>query len=150
MNAAPVSIAAFEFLDNPHQDIQTQIKRLHALVDVIEKGGLNLANRRRARRVLDGFNREACPRCIDERKHTFPALLVGQIAPSLEAAASGNPWFDSAELRRALEVFEARYLGHVLLEESIACPEARKPLAGLDTLGMGREMAQRRVMRRVN
>ena len=34
-----------------------------------------------------------------------------------------------------------------LLEESIAYPEAKKRLQGLDTLGMGREMAKRRVMR---
>lgn len=143
MIATPAPIAAFEFLDNTQGDIQAQIQLLHALVDVIEKDGLNLANRRRARRVLDGFNRAAWPRRIDERKHTLHALLVGQIAPALEAAASGNPWFDPAELRRALEVFEARYRNHVLLEESIACPEARKHLAGLNTLGVGREMAQR-------
>ena len=36
MCAAPVSIAVFEFLDNTHQEIQAQIKLLHALVDAIE------------------------------------------------------------------------------------------------------------------
>jgi hemerythrin-like domain-containing protein len=172
MNAAPVSIAVFEFLDSTHQEIQSQIKLLHALVDAIENDGLNQANRGQARRVLDYFNTEARQHHLDEEKHIFPALLASQnaeivqatehliqdhgwleenwiqIAPSLEAATGGNLWFDTMELRHALEVFEALYLDHILLEESIAYPEAKKRLGGLDTLGMGREMAKRRVMQR--
>jgi hemerythrin-like domain-containing protein len=171
MSAAPVSIAVFEFLDNTHQEIQSQIKLLHALVDAIENEGLNQTNRARARRVLDYFNGEARQHHLDEEKHIFPALLVSQdaeivqatehliqdhgwleenwiqIAPSLEAATGGNLWFDTAELRHALEVFEALYLDHILLEESIAYPEAKKRLAALDTAGMGREMAKRRALK---
>ncbi len=171
MSAAPVSIAVFEFLDSTHKDIQQQLQLLHTLVDAIENEGLNPANRGTARRVLDYFNGEARQHHLDEEKHIFPALLASQnaevvqatepliqdhgwleenwiqIAPSLEAATGGNLWFDTAELRHALEVFEALYLDHILLEESIAYPEARKRLQGLDTLGMGREMAKRRVMR---
>lgn len=171
MSAAPVSIAVFEFLDSTHKDIQQQLKLLHTLVDAIENEGLNPANRGTARRVLDYFNGEARQHHLDEEKHIFPSLLASQnaevvqatehliqdhgwleenwiqIAPSLEAATGGNLWFDTAELRHALEVFEALYLDHILLEESIAYPEAKKRLQGLDTLGMGREMAKRRVMR---
>ncbi|MGI9217821.1 MAG: hemerythrin domain-containing protein [Hydrogenophaga sp.] len=171
MSAAPVSIAVFEFLDSTHQDIQQQLQLLHTLVDAIENEGLNDATRGTARRVLDYFNGEARQHHLDEEKHIFPSLLASQnaevvqatehliqdhgwleenwiqIAPSLEAATGGNLWFDTAELRHALEVFEALYLDHILLEESIAYPEARKRLQGLDTLGMGREMAKRRVMR---
>ena len=171
MSAAPVSIAVFEFLDNTHRDIQTHIKLLHTLVDAIDNDGLNTANRGTARRVLDYFNGEARQHHLDEEKHIFPTLLASQnaevvqatehliqdhgwleenwiqIAPSLEAATGGNLWFDTAELRHALEVFEALYLDHILLEESIAYPEAKKRLQGLDTLGMGREMAKRRVLR---
>jgi hemerythrin-like domain-containing protein len=171
MSAAPVSIAVLEFLDNTHQEIQSQIKLLHALVDAIENEGLNQATRARARRVLDYFNGEARQHHLDEEKHIFPALLVSQdaeivqatehliqdhgwleenwiqIAPSLEAATGGNLWFDTAELRHALEVFEALYLDHILLEESIAYPEAKKRLAALDTAGMGREMAKRRALK---
>ena len=36
MTAAPVSIAIFEFLDSTHQEIQSHIKLLRALVDAIE------------------------------------------------------------------------------------------------------------------
>jgi hemerythrin-like domain-containing protein len=172
MSAATVSIAVFEFLDTTHQDIQTQIRLLHGLVDAIENQGLNQANRAQARRVLDYFNSEARQHHLDEEKHIFPALLASQdpdivqatehliqdhgwleenwiqIAPSLEAATNGNLWFDTQELRHALEVFEALYMDHILLEESIAYPEAKKRLAGLNTVGMGREMAKRRALDR--
>lgn len=170
MSAAPVSIAIFEFLDSTHKDIQGQVRQLHLLVDAIESEGLNAANRALARRVLDYFNTEARQHHLDEEKHVFPALLTSQdaeivqaaehliqdhgwleenwiqIAPSLEAATNGNLWFDPVELRHALEVFEALYLDHILLEESLAYPEARKRMQGVDTIGMGREMARRRVM----
>lgn len=172
MSAAPVSLALFEFLDSTHKDIQNQVRQLHLLVDAIESEGLNAANRALARRVLDYFNTEARQHHLDEERHIFPALLASQdpevvqaaehliqdhgwleenwiqIAPSLEAATNGNLWFDPAELRHALEVFEALYLDHILIEESIAYPEAKQRLAGIDTLGMGREMARRRVLER--
>ena len=171
MTAAPVSIAVFEFLDSTHKDIQVQVRQLHLLVDAIESNGLNPANRALARQVLDYFNHEARQHHLDEEKNIFPALLASQdaeivkatehliqdhgwleenwlqIEPSLEAATGGNLWFDPAELRHALEVFEALYLDHILLEESIAYPEAKKRLVGIDTIGMGREMARRRVMK---
>ena len=170
MTAAPVSIAVFEFLDSTHKDIQVQVRQLHNLVDAIESDGLNPANRALARRVVDYFSHEARQHHLDEEKHIFPPLLASQdpeivqatehliqdhgwleenwiqIAPSLEAASSGNLWFDPVELRHALEVFEALYLDHILLEESLAYPEAKKRLASIDTVGMGREMARRRVL----
>lgn len=172
MSAAPVSIAVFEFLDSTHREIQQQLQRLRTLVDAIESSGLNQANRDHAREVLAFFNGEARQHHLDEEKHIFPALLSSQddaivqaaehlvqdhgwleenwlqMAPSLEAAANGNLWFDTQELHHALDVFEALYLDHILLEESIAYPAAKARLAGLDTLGMGREMAKRRALKR--
>ncbi len=170
MNAATLSIDVFEFLDDTHREIQRQIKQLHALVDAIESDGLNQATRDMAREVLDFFNTEARQHHLDEEKHVFPSLLASadtnvvqaaqhltqdhgwleenwiQIAPSLEAATSGNLWFDPVELRHALDVFEALYADHLLLEESIAYPEAKKRLESADTVGMGREMAKRRAV----
>lgn len=171
MRAAPGSTGVFDFLDSTHQEIRRQLQQLRALVDTIEREGLNPATRAQARRVLDYFNGEARQHHLDEEKHIFPTLLASQdpaivqaaehltqdhgwleenwlrIGPSLEAASSGNLWFDTVELRHALEVFEALYRDHIVLEESLAYPEAHKRLAGLDTLGMGREMAQRRALR---
>lgn len=172
MCAAPASIAVFEFLDSSHKDIQVQLRQLHLLVDAIEADGLSAANRGVARRVLDYFSGEARQHHLDEEKHIFPSLLASQdpevvlaterliqdhgwleenwiqIAPSLEAATSGNLWFDMTELRHSLEVFEALYLDHIVLEESIAYPEAKRRLLEVDTIGMGREMARRRALRR--
>ncbi len=172
MNALPVAPAVFEFLDSTHREIQQQLQQLHTLVDVIERNGLNMATRDQVRNVLAYFNGEARQHHLDEEKHIFPALLNSQnaeivlatehlvqdhgwleenwlqIAPSLEAASSGNLWFDPAELRHALEVFETLYLDHILLEESIAYPEAKKRLAAYDMAGMGREMAKRRALKR--
>jgi len=170
MNAAATQPAAtvFEFLDQTHRDIQVQLQRLHALVDAIENDGLNADNRATALQVVAYFNTEARQHHLDEEKHIFPALLNSQeaelvqatehlvqdhgwleenwlqIEPSLEAAAHGNQWFDTQELRHALEVFEALYLDHILLEESLAYPQAKARLAGLNMLGAGREMAKRR------
>lgn len=172
MSAAPVSITVFDFLAQTHHDIQGQVRQLRALMEAIESDGLNPANRRTAREVLDYFNGEARQHHLDEEKHIFPALLNSQdpqvvqaaehliqdhgwleenwlqIAPSIEAAANGNLWFDTIELRHAVDVFEALYTDHILLEEVLAYPEARKRLAGLDTAGMGREMARRRALHR--
>lgn len=168
MSADTVAPGLFEFLDATHREIQQQMVQLHALVDAIESDGLNAATREKARGVLDYFNGEARQHHLDEEKHIFPSLLNSQdaeivqaaerltqdhgwleenwiqIAPSLEAATNGNLWFDPVELRHALEVFEALYLDHILLEESIAYPAARQRLAAHNTQGMGREMARRR------
>ena len=168
MSADRVAFPVFEFLDTTHRAIQQHMRQLHALVDAIEAGGLNPQSRAQASAVLAFFNGEARQHHLDEEKHIFPALLASQdaaivqtterltqdhgwleenwlqIAPSLEAAARGNLWFDPAELHHALDVFEALYLDHILLEESVAYPEARTRLAAYDKAGMGREMAQRR------
>ena len=170
MSAVLASPDLFNFLDSTHRDIHQQIRRLHALVDLIESSGLNAATRTEAGEVLAYFNGEARQHHLDEEKHIFPALLSSQnaelvqaaehltqdhgwleenwlqIAPSLAAATNGNHWFDTLELRHALEVFEALYLDHILLEESIAYPEAKKRLEAYDAAGAGREMAKRRVL----
>lgn len=161
----------FEFLDATHRDIYRQMLRLRAVVDAVELQGLNAANRALAAQVAEFFNREARQHHLDEEKHVFPALLDSdnprivqtaeqlsqdhgwleenwlQIAPCLSAAANGNLWFDPAELRHATEVFEALYLDHILLEEAIAYPAARRRLAAHDTRDIGREMARRRFAR---
>jgi len=168
MSADTVAPELFEFLDATHREIQQKIVQLRTLVDAIESDGLNAATRAQARVVLDYFNGEARQHHLDEEKHIFPALLNSQdaeivqtaerltqdhgwleenwiqIAPSLEAATNGNLWFDPVELRHALDVFEALYLDHILLEESMAYPAARQRLVAHNTHGMGREMARRR------
>jgi hemerythrin-like domain-containing protein len=168
MNAAPSNLALFDFLDKTHADIKAQLLTLRALVIAIETSGLDVHTREQARRVVHYFNTEARQHHLDEEKHIFPTLLTSQdadivhatqrltqdhgwleenwiqIAPSLDAAANGNMWFDPQELHHALDVFEALYLDHMLLEESMIYPEARKRLVAYSDSAVGREMAQRR------
>lgn len=167
---APAGV--FEFLDATHVRIGQQLKRLRLLVDRIATDGLDQSAQAMARDVLDYFNTEARQHHLDEEKHVFPALLASHepelvqaaerltqdhgwleenwlyIAPSIEAAADGNNWFDTTELSHALDVFEALYEDHIVLEESLAYPEARQRLAQTDKTGMGREMARRRALQK--
>ncbi len=162
----------FEFLDATHRRIDQHLKRLRQLVDRIATDGLDHASQEQAREVLEYFNNEARQHHLDEEKHIFPVLLGSAdpevvqaahrltqdhgwleenwlyMAPSIDAAADGSTWFDTTELGHALDVFEALYADHMLLEESLAYPQARKRLAQLDTTGMGREMAQRRSLQK--
>jgi hemerythrin-like domain-containing protein len=171
MNATPSSIALFEFLDKTHADIKAQLHIMRAVVSAIEADGLDLHTREQARRLVHYFNTEARQHHLDEEKHIFPGLHDSQvpevahaaetlrqdhgwleenwiqIAPSLDAAANGNMWFDPQELHHAIDVFEALYLDHMMLEESLIYPEAKKQLGGYSAAGAGREMAQRRSKR---
>lgn len=162
------SSSLFEFLDHTHREIQQQLQGLRELMDTMDDQGLTPATRALATQALDYFNGAARQHHLDEEKHVFPALLGSQnpqviqvteqlvqdhgwleenwleIEPSISAVASGNLWFEPAALRQALTVFEALYLDHMQLEESVAYPEAQRRLLPSDAAGAGREMAKRR------
>lgn len=164
-------IDLFDFLDETHRQLQRHLVLLRAVVEASQVGDLDASGRKQARQVLDFFNAEARQHHLDEENHIFPVLAASSdealvaaarrlrqdhgwleenwlhIEPAVAAMSAGNQWFDSAELQHALEVFEALYLDHLLLEESLAYPEAQKRLQAYDRAGMGREMAQRRSTR---
>ncbi|MDO8274965.1 MAG: hemerythrin domain-containing protein [Serpentinimonas sp.] len=164
-------IDLFDFLDDSHRQLQRHLVLLRAVVEACQAGHLDAAGRKQAHQVLDFFNGEARQHHLDEENHIFPVLAASSdealaaaarrlrqdhgwleenwlhIEPAVAAIGAGNQWFDSAELQHALEVLEALYLDHLLLEESLAYPEAQKRLQAYDRAGMGREMAQRRSAR---
>ena len=164
-------IDLFDFLDDSHRQLQRHLVLLRSVVEASQAGDLDAAGRKQAHQVLDFFNGEARQHHLDEENHIFPVLAASSeealaaaarrlrqdhgwleenwlhIEPAIAAMSAGNQWFDSAELLHALEVFEALYLDHLLLEESLAYPEAHKRLQAYDRAGMGREMAQRRSAR---
>lgn len=166
--ASPAGV--FEYLDATHRQIDQRLKLLRQMVDGMVEKDLDAQGRLLAREILVFFNTEARQHHLDEEKHIFPALLASPLAevsqaamsltqdhgwleenwlviePMIEAAADGNNWFDMAELLNALEVFEALYQDHIVLEESLAYPAAREALADKDTSGAGREMARRRAL----
>ncbi len=174
---APVAPAAstddhlFHFLDLFHKDIQHRLGQLHALATDLEADGPTTAIRTQARELVNWFSAEAREHHLDEEKHVFPALLSSnveavvdtthrliqdhgwleadwnEIEPSLSAVAEGNTWFDPAVLRHAVEVFEQLYVDHIVLEESLAYPEARVRVDPSQLDAMGVEMAKRRAVR---
>lgn len=170
MSALETPCTVFDYLDATHRKVAEHLVALKALSDALALGDLDDAARAQARSVLIFFNGEARQHHLDEEKHVFPPLLdspnaeVQQaarsltqdhgwleenwlvIAPMLEAATEGSSWFDTLELANAVEVFDALYHDHIVLEESIAYPAARQTLADRDTRGMGREMARRRAL----
>jgi iron-sulfur cluster repair protein YtfE (RIC family) len=173
-SAVPVSSAdttLFNFLDRCHQDIQEKLVQMMALAVAVEADGLSPALQAQARELTDWFNAEPRQHHLDEEKHIFPALLASsdenvlqtthrliqdhgwleadwfEIEPSLEAAADGNAWFDPGELRQAVEVFQQLYSDHIVLEESLAYPQARERLDPALLASMGVEMARRRAIR---
>lgn len=161
----------FSFLDQFHGTIQQHLEELHALAVTLEADGLTPAVRAEARRLADWFNAEARQHHLDEEKHVFPALLSSgdaeleqttqrliqdhgwleadwlEIEPSLSATAEGSTWFDPMVLRHAVEVFRQLYLDHIVLEESIAYPQAREQMDPALLQAMGVEMARRRAVR---
>ena len=161
----------FSFLDHSHQEMQRMLLALKGVVDAIEMDGLTPAVRERIREVLGWFNTQAREHHLDEERHVFPALLASseestrtvaerlrqdhgwleedwlEIEPSLAAAADGYNWFDLGTLRQAVEVFDQLYFDHIVLEESLAYPEARRLIPAPDLEAMGVEMARRRALR---
>ncbi len=171
-DAAPASRAGlFSFLDHSHQEIQRMLLGLQDVVQAMNMDGLTPEVREHARTLLAWFNTHAREHHVDEERHVFPALLTShdeamrtvaerlmqdhcwleedwlQIAPSLSAAADGFQWFDLDVLRHAVDVFSQLYVDHIVLEESVAYPQARRSISELDAAGMGVEMARRRAQR---
>ena len=149
MNADRAVFPLFEFLDGTHQAIAQQLRRLHAVVDAIEFSGLNTDTCDQVRAALDFFRHEARQHHLDEEKHVLPVLLASQdpaIVQLAERLRQDHRWLEEnwLQITPSLEAFSALYLDHVLLEESIAYPEAKQRLLAYDRAGMGREMAKRR------
>mgnify|MGYP003595509959 CR=1 FL=1 len=169
--ATAANDAPFDILDAFHRQIQFKLCELRDVAAAIEAGELTPTLRAQARSVRDWFNSEAREHHLDEERNVFPALLASgkeelvqqtnrliqdhgwleadwlEIEPSLGAAADGNTWFDPAVLRHAIEIFNELYTDHIVLEESIAYPEARQRIAPEKWVSMFKEMANRRLVR---
>lgn len=171
-DTAPAARAGmFSFLDHSHQEMQRMLLGLQDLVQAMDMDGLTREVRDHARTLLEWFNTHAREHHVDEERHVFPALLSShdealrtvaerlmqdhcwleedwlQIAPSLSAAADGFHWFDLDVLRHAVQVFSQLYVDHIVLEESVAYPQARRSISEADAATMGVEMARRRAQR---
>lgn len=172
MQEIATSSAVFDFLDASHRDIAKRLNELSLLMDAIDNEALDADVRTRGQAVLSFFASDARQHHLDEEKHVFPALLHSadtgvadmaarlsqdhgwieenwlQLSPALDAALQGQCWFDGQELRHSVSLFRELYQDHMLAEETLAYPEARKRMNAQQAAGMGREMAKRRATRR--
>jgi len=150
--AAP---AGFEALDRTHREIQAVLKRFSELLDHVDDNGPDEAARRVAGEIRTFFDDHARQHHADEERQVFPQLLSSgdaelvhhvrrlqqdhgwleedwlELAPQIEAIEHGYNWYDLPMLRHALPVFEALYAEHIVLEETVVYPAAKRHLQDL-------------------
>lgn len=165
------AVQPFDVLDSCHRQVVIALQQMSELLDHLEKHGVDGRAQETARAIFMFFMNTAREHHQDEERHVFPALLRSgradlidatlrlqqdhgwieedwlELAPQFESIAAGYHWFNLAQLRLAVPVFQALYQDHIALEESLIYPEARARINEWDLQGMGREMAQRRKQR---
>lgn len=148
--APVVPPSGFEALDQTHRQVQAMLQRFGALLDHVDDNGPDETARRIAGEIRAFFDAHARQHHADEEKLVFPALLTSgdaalvhhvrrlqqdhgwleedwlALAPQIEAIESGYNWYDLDMLRHALPVFAALYDEHIVLEESVVYPAARR------------------------
>ena len=145
----------FEALDRTHREVMDMLQQLQSLVEHLDAHGVDAQARESARAISSFFNDHARRHHADEETQVFPALLGSdqpdlvqhvrrlqqdhgwleedwlELAPQLQAVADGYSWYDLDMLRHALPLFEQLYREHIVLEESVVYPEARRLKANL-------------------
>lgn len=139
----------FRALDECHRQIAEHLDRLAALLNHLDRDGVDEHARGEARAIEAFFSETSQAHHRDEELKVFPSLLASgdealvatirllqqdhgwieedwiELAPQLRAIASGYSWYDPAELRHGIEVFLELCREHILLEESVIYPQAR-------------------------
>lgn len=142
--------AGFEALDRTHREILVMLGRFSELLDHVDDNGPDDAARRTAAEIRAFFNDHARQHHLDEERQVFPGLLNSgdeqlvhevkrlqqdhgwleedwlELAPQIEAIEQGYNWYDLPMLRHALPVFAALYNEHIVLEESVVYPAAKR------------------------
>lgn len=146
-------LPAMDALDRTHHKVITTLGDLTALIDHLERHGIDDAARRSAKAIRKFFADTASQHHIEEETQVFPALLRKgdptlvhhvkrlqqdhgwleedwlELAPQLQAVAEGHSGYEIDGLRQGVAVFTALYHEHIALEESLVYPEARRQLA---------------------
>lgn len=169
---APPALDGFDVLDACHRETLVNLRRLEALVSSYEGSTLDAGGRATARDLIRFFGEVSRRHHEDEERHVFPKLIDGpdaalagnvvrlqqdhhwldadwnELAPQLDALASGHGWVNIDVLREGVAVFTALSLEHVELEESCIYPQARASTGKGERRAMAREMASRRAAER--
>jgi len=142
--------ALFESLDATHREALKVLQALERLLAHVDDNGPDDAARDSAREILAFFNGPARQHHVDEESLVFPELLASgdaelmqhvrrlqqdhgwleqdwlELSAPIEAIANGYNWYDLAMLRGAVPVFLALYQEHIVLEESVVYPAAKR------------------------
>lgn len=157
----------FAALDECHRTMQIKLGELSALVARLEDGEADADARSTAEGIVRFFSTVARQHHEDEERHVFPPLARGpdstvvqavlrlqqdhgwleedwmELAPHLQAIASGYTGWDIDLLREGTVIFSELYRDHIELEESLIYPAAREQINADGRRAMGREMAAR-------
>jgi hemerythrin-like domain-containing protein len=157
-----------EVLDVCHRQILFSLGKLSALIARLATFGPDAEAREMAREISNFLSTTVRLHHEDEERHVFPKMLATgdpelvqavlrlqtdhrwleedwlQLAPHIQAVASGQSWYDLDLLRDGAAVFTALLHDHLALEESLIYPQARDKLHAGERREMGREMAARR------
>jgi hemerythrin-like domain-containing protein len=142
--------AGFESLDATHREAVKMLRALEQLLPHVSDNGPDEAARTSAREIMAFFSGPARQHHADEEALVFPDLLGSsdeamvqhvrrlqqdhgwleedwlQLSPHIEAIASGYNWYDLEMLRKAVPVFWELYREHIVLEEAIVYPAAKR------------------------
>jgi hemerythrin-like domain-containing protein len=155
----------FEQLDRTHRAALDMLLAFESLLSQLDARGQDNAARNNAQTIIDFFTVTAAGHHAAEEQLVFPPLLASgdddlihqirrlqqdhgwieedwlELAPHLEAIATGYNGYDLPMLRAALPVFRTLYQEHIALEESLIYPLAREHQTALD-LGQSQRQAQ--------
>ena len=140
---------SFRSLDTCHQQMLEQLKALSALAQQIEAQGIDADAQQQADQIETFFSGTSRAHHAQEEKMVFPPILAGddealkatvkalqqdhgwieenwiELSPKLRAIASGNSWFEPAELVSQVAIFVALVQSHIEQEESTVYPAAK-------------------------
>ncbi len=158
----------FEALDTCHLETLRMLGQLAELVGQLERSGPDRRMRALATAIDRHFSTTMREHHEDEERHVFPGLTATadkrttqalaclaqdhfwleadwrELAPLLDAAASGHAGCDLDALRRGVDIFAALCRDHIALEESLIYPQAMRQMVDSERQAMNREMAVRR------
>src|SRR6478609_3119032 len=142
----------FEVLDQAHRAALDMLQHLDILVRRLADRGMDDEARHQAKEVLSYFNGPGLDHHAQEERQVFPSLLASgdaelvqhvqrlrqdhgwieedwrELAPQVDAIASGYNWYDLAMLQAAVPVFAQLYHEHIALEECVVYPAAQNLL----------------------
>ncbi len=145
----------FAALDRTHHRVLEVLTQFDRLLEHLDENGADKVARDSAVEISAFFAGTARQHHADEERFIFPPLLNGgdadmkqnvlrlqqdhgwleedwlELAPQIEAIATGYNWYDLVMLRHALPVFTALYHDHIALEESLVYPAAKAHQAAL-------------------